>query len=106
MDRNSHNADGSSMPGGEDEVEGNMFDREAQSVHLEDLEGSILDLQVEESESLDLAKRTIMGKVLAAKAMNKGAVKNALTKLWGNPLNLHMTDMGTNTFMFTFQDEK
>lgn len=106
MDRHSHSARERSPPEVKAGDEENMFGNAEQEVHLKDLEGTLLDLQAEDSKSLDLARRTIMGKVLSNKALNKGAIKSVLMKLWGNPPNLHITDMGTNTYMFTFQEEK
>ncbi|KAJ1426339.1 Zinc finger, CCHC-type [Sesbania bispinosa] len=55
-------------------------------------------------DSLQLAKRSIVCKVLAPKPLNKTAVKGILIKAWGEPKDIQITDMGINTFLFIFND--
>lgn len=69
------------------------------------LEGMTLDLQTDEVTGLVMAKRMLIGKVLTDKPLNKNALKSVVLKAWNNPPDLHMTDMGINCILFTFQSE-
>ncbi|KAJ1415756.1 hypothetical protein SESBI_17815 [Sesbania bispinosa] len=66
----------------------------------------IVELEADEFNSLQLAKRSLVGKVLSSKSLNKGSVRNILAKAWGEPANLKVTDMGTNLFLFSFESMK
>lgn len=46
----------------------------------EDLDGVIVDLQVEEDISQELAERTMIWKIFSAKTLNKGLVKSIIKK--------------------------
>lgn len=62
-------------------------------------------VEVEEycPEGVDFAKKTLVGKVMIDKVLNRGAVKNILAKGWGEPEGLKITAMGPNIFMFIFK---
>lgn len=65
---------------------------------------AMVELDVENEESEALARRTLVGKVLTKKKLNRNAVKSILVKGWGDPPGLKVADIGTNLFLFTFQD--
>ncbi|KAJ1379424.1 hypothetical protein SESBI_46904 [Sesbania bispinosa] len=69
------------------------------------LEGSTIVLEGEEEGNLELAKRSLVGRILWEKPLNRGAVKQILSKAWGEEQDdLKITDLGVNIFMFTFSD--
>lgn len=49
-------------------------------------------------------ERTLIGKVMSDRPLNKGAVKGILFKAWGNPKGLTVADVGVNLFLFTFEE--
>lgn len=63
-----------------------------------DLDGTTGELEEEEdsAETMELARRTLVGKILTNKPLNKGVVKSILLKVWGDPLGLKITGMGPN----------
>ncbi|KAJ1417128.1 hypothetical protein SESBI_16815 [Sesbania bispinosa] len=72
-----------------------------------ELEGATIQLEGEEEESLDLTMRSLVGKILWEKPLNHGAIKQILTKACGEESeDMEITEMGTNMFMFTFQDKR
>lgn len=71
-----------------------------------DPEATTVDVDLECDDSLDLATRTLVGKILPARFINKGAVNAIFSRAWGNPVGLKITEMGTNMLMFTFEDKK
>ncbi|XP_057444444.1 uncharacterized protein LOC130736658 [Lotus japonicus] len=71
-----------------------------------DLEGATLELEVDEVGGLQLAQRTLVGKVLAEKPLNKIAIKDVLTKAWATEDEVKISDMGLNIFMFNFKDKE
>lgn len=70
------------------------------------IDGATLDLQPEEENSLELAKRTLIGKILTDKAINKNVMKSMLLKAWNIQTGVQMTDMGINVLLFTFKEEE
>ncbi|KAJ1417127.1 hypothetical protein SESBI_16814 [Sesbania bispinosa] len=48
-----------------------------------ELEGATIQLEGEGEESLDLAMRSLVGKILWEKPLNRGDIKQILTKAWG-----------------------
>ncbi|XP_057426455.1 uncharacterized protein LOC130719873 [Lotus japonicus] len=69
------------------------------------IEGGLIELQCEEEMSEELARRTLVGKVIYDKVINKTAMKTILSKAWGDPIGLQMTEMGPNCLIFTFQEQ-
>ncbi|KAJ1408205.1 Zinc finger, CCHC-type [Sesbania bispinosa] len=57
-------------------------------------------------EGLKLAKQTLVGKILAEKNLNRGAVKEILSKAWNVDEELTITDLGPNVFLFAFSEKK
>lgn len=51
-----------------------------------------------------VARKTLVGKVIAAKALNKTAVKGLMAKAWQEYENLQISDLGFNKFIFTFSE--
>lgn len=90
---------------GHDQAERASSSSNTQGEALPPLEGAIVDLQVDEDHSLDLAKRTLIGKVLTDKPINKNALKIVIPKAWNAQSEIQMTDMGINGLLFTFPDE-
>lgn len=56
-------------------------------------------------EGVEFAKKTLVGKIIFEKILNRGAVKSIIAKAWGEPDGLKIADMGPNVFMFTFKDK-
>ncbi|KAJ1422118.1 hypothetical protein SESBI_13245 [Sesbania bispinosa] len=68
------------------------------------------DITVElESDSLQstlLARRSLVGRILSRKLLNRGVVKSILAKAWDEYGDFQITDMGTNMFLFSFTKQK
>lgn len=57
--------------------------------------------------SVDLAKRTLIGKLLTNKAQNRTVAKGIIAKAnWSAFQNLQISYLGKNKFLFTFEMEK
>ncbi|KAJ1416156.1 hypothetical protein SESBI_17681 [Sesbania bispinosa] len=56
--------------------------------------------------SFQLAKQSILCKVMAPKPLNKSVVKSVLVKAWGDPKGVRISDLGVNTFLFSFNEKK
>lgn len=54
--------------------------------------------------SVEQAKRSLVGKFISDKMLNRGAVKIVVSKAWGEPEGLQISDLGPNIFLFTFKD--
>ncbi|KAJ1385160.1 Zinc knuckle CX2CX4HX4C [Sesbania bispinosa] len=65
-----------------------------------------VELESDGLQSVQLAGRSLVGKVLVEKPLNKGEVKNILLKAWRLTSEVHIADMGTNLFLFTFSQKK
>lgn len=68
------------------------------------LEGSEIELEEYCTEGVDFAKRTLVGKFMTERLVNRGAVKTIVPKAWGEPAGMEISDMGPNMFMFTFEN--
>ncbi|KAJ1391355.1 Zinc knuckle CX2CX4HX4C [Sesbania bispinosa] len=77
-----------------------------QSNEDEQPEELTVELETEDLQSFQLAKKSLIGKICADKPLNKGAVRSILSKAWGEGRDFHVTDMGINLFLFTFSDRK
>ncbi|XP_057454738.1 uncharacterized protein LOC130746201 [Lotus japonicus] len=73
--------------------------------HVALVERGLIELQSEAESSEDLARRTLVGKAITDKTLNKTTMKTILDKAWGSPPGLQMIDMGPNCLLFTFQEE-
>ncbi|KAJ1416270.1 Zinc finger, CCHC-type [Sesbania bispinosa] len=63
----------------------------------------IVELESDQLQSLQLGKRSLVGKVCSSKILNKGVVKSIiLLKAWRSPNEVKVTNMGINKFLFTF----
>lgn len=62
----------------------------------------VVELEIENEENEDSAKRTLVGKVLTEKLLNRSVVKSILVRGWGDPAGLNVMDVGTNLYLFTF----
>ncbi|KAJ1376997.1 Zinc finger, CCHC-type [Sesbania bispinosa] len=62
-----------------------------------------LDLSDEASrEAIATAKRTLVGRIIVDKVLNRNAVKDIVSKAWNMQEDLKIVDMGPNTYLFTF----
>lgn len=68
------------------------------------LDDIVIQLEEGGGNSLLQVPRTLVGKILTDKSLNRGAVKHILSKAWGDPEGLQMADVGMNLFMFIFLD--
>lgn len=57
-------------------------------------------------DSVLVARRTLVGKLLKNKAMNKVAAKEVIAKPRASYENLQISDLGRNKLLFTFIDER
>ncbi|KAJ1389811.1 Zinc finger, CCHC-type [Sesbania bispinosa] len=76
------------------------------SSNHKDNEDIVVELESDALNSLQLARRSLVGKVMSEKPLNKGAVKSILIKAWNLSIEVHATDMGSNLFLFTFMHKK
>lgn len=56
------------------------------------------------SDNVELAKRSLVGKSLANKVLNRNVVKDIIVTTWTNYEELHVSDLGLNTYLFCFSD--
>lgn len=74
--------------------------------NLKEYEEITVDLVENEVDSVEQAKRTLVGKFFSEKILNRGAVKTVVAQAWGEPDGLLISDMGPNIFLFTFKDKQ
>lgn len=65
-----------------------------------------IDLDWEDSSGLEARKRTLIGRIVADKVLNKNAVRNMIAKAWGLSKGLGIQDMGENCFRFSFDRDE
>lgn len=63
-------------------------------------------LEPEHGDNSEHNKYTLVGRVLAEKILNRGAVKAIISKAWGNPEGLKISDQGPNLYLFVFTKEE
>lgn len=63
-----------------------------------------LDDYVNDSE--ELARRTLVGKILTKKILNNGVVRAICSAAWGEASEVKISDMGPNIFLFSFPSEE
>lgn len=66
----------------------------------------LVEIEENDGERVEMARRTLLGKVLARKIVNKGAVRAICVSAWGEAAEVKVSDMGPNIFMFTFPSEE
>ncbi|KAJ1422670.1 Zinc finger, CCHC-type [Sesbania bispinosa] len=74
-----------------------------QPANMEDIE---VQLDDNVTEAAKLAKHTLVGRILAARSLNRNAVKEILSKAWNVQEELNISDLGPNVFLFNFSDRK
>lgn len=67
---------------------------------------AFVELEEVANDNMEIAKRTLVGKILSKKILNKGAVRSICAAAWGEAVEVTISDMGPNLFMFTFPTEK
>ncbi|KAJ1399226.1 Zinc finger, CCHC-type [Sesbania bispinosa] len=72
----------------------------------EQYEELTVELDTEDLQSYQLARKSLVGKILADKPLNKGVVRSILCKAWGENGVAQITDTEVNLFLFTFSDKK
>ncbi|KAJ1432365.1 hypothetical protein SESBI_06624 [Sesbania bispinosa] len=70
------------------------------------LEGAEIQLDMEGEAGLAIAKKTLVGRILTDKALNRVAVKEILAQAWRLNEELKIFDMGPNVFLFYFYESK
>ena len=70
------------------------------------VEGDIVPLEDCEESDKSITTSTPVGKILCIKPVNKGAIKNILTRAWGNSSTLSIVDLAENCFMFNFSEDE
>ncbi|KAJ1418939.1 hypothetical protein SESBI_15544 [Sesbania bispinosa] len=71
-----------------------------------DLEEVEILLESNEQEATKTAQRTLVGKILSGKSLNRNAAKEILSKAWAVQEEINIVDLGPNLFMFSFSDKK
>lgn len=54
---------------------------------------------------VSIAHRTLVGKFVSNKAVNKPVAKEAIAKAWADYDKVQISDLGLNKFLFTFENE-
>lgn len=67
---------------------------------------AVIELEDTDAVSEELANRTLVGKILSKKMLNKGAVRAICSAAWGEASEVKVSDMGLNMFLFTFPSEE
>lgn len=57
-------------------------------------------------ERADITTRTLVGKILAKKMLNKGVVRAIYNAAWGEAAEVKVSDLGPNVLMFTFPSKE
>lgn len=65
----------------------------------------VVDWEETASASSEAVSRTLVGKIVTGKILNKGPVKTILAYTWGETEGLKITDLRPNLYMFCFQTE-
>lgn len=55
--------------------------------------------------NVSIAKRNLVGKIIASKSLNRVAAKDIIAKAWASYENLQIIDLGSKIFLFTFAGE-
>lgn len=84
---------------------GFMMEMEGSSRVNHEPEEEIIEIEEYSNEGEEFAQRTLVGKILFAKVLNKAAAKSIIAKAWGEPDRLKVVDMGPNIYMFTFKNK-
>ncbi|KAJ0052914.1 hypothetical protein Pint_00548 [Pistacia integerrima] len=66
----------------------------------------VLEIEGRSDASSLTTKRSLIGKIMADKILNKNTVKGMIRKGWGEPQGVSIVDFGPNMFLFTFVDEE
>lgn len=82
------------------------MERGGTSGEVQEQEEEIIEIEEYSNEGEEFAQRTLVGKILFEKILNRAAAKMIIAKAWGEPEGLKVVDMGPNIFMFTFKDKK
>ncbi|KAJ1435962.1 hypothetical protein SESBI_04514 [Sesbania bispinosa] len=70
------------------------------------LEGAEISLDSECETGLAIARKTLVGRVLTDKNLNRPAVKEIIVRAWGLNEELKFFYMGPNVYVFHFKEEK
>lgn len=65
-----------------------------------------VELADDTQDTVEQAKRSLVGKFFSEKISNRGEVKTVVSQAWGDPDGLQITDLGPNIFLFTFKDKR
>ncbi|KAJ1425968.1 hypothetical protein SESBI_10695 [Sesbania bispinosa] len=74
--------------------------------HESSVEGVEVQLEPEGEAGIRTARKKLIGRVLTSKMLNKGAVKDIISKAWSLVEELNISDLGPNVFLFNFSGEK
>lgn len=55
--------------------------------------------------NISIARRTLVGKIIANKAVNRAAAKDIIAKAWAEYDEVSVSDLGGNKFLITFDNE-
>ncbi|KAJ1382959.1 Zinc finger, CCHC-type [Sesbania bispinosa] len=70
------------------------------------IEEAEIQLDIEGEVGLSIAKKTLVGRILTGKPLNRAAVKEILAQAWRLNEELQISDMGPDVFLFQFQEAK
>lgn len=74
------------------------MDKEGEIGEVPFLEEAVIEVEEYSNEGVEFAKRTLVGKILFERILNRAAAKMIIAKAWGEPEGLKIADMGPNIF--------
>lgn len=57
------------------------------------------------NKSVGLARKALVGRVLTSKVLNRNAIRDIIYKAWNSYEGLHISEKGSNMFLFSFKEE-
>ncbi|KAJ1384615.1 Zinc finger, CCHC-type [Sesbania bispinosa] len=91
---------------GEPSQRNTMLHNGTQGGPSEEEEDITVELEDDNWLNTQLARKSLVCKVMANKSLNRAAIKSILIKAWGIPQETQITEMGVNMLLFTFEGSK
>lgn len=67
-------------------------------------EGDFVELEGDAKRTFEVAKHALVGNIISDKALNRKTVRGMIIKSWGNPRDMYIVDLNTNTYLFNFSE--
>lgn len=68
-----------------------------------ELDGATIEIEEYCPDGAIFAKKTLVGKFMTEKLVNRGAVRAITPKAWGEHLEVQVSNLSPNVFMFSFK---